>query len=138
MKANTYLIINRYLKSRTSDRRPYVTLACERGGALRKNTKPIDDDEEEGCKTYGGAVETDRAIQEESCAATFDHLYAIANTFNFCIILIARLGSTTVLPLYSNLDCTAGMLHIGFISEQQHFIQLHMQDGCPLPSLQVQ
>ncbi|KAI5661391.1 hypothetical protein M9H77_20714 [Catharanthus roseus] len=47
MKVNTYLIINRYLKSRTSDRRPYVTLACERGGTLRKNTKPRVDDEEE-------------------------------------------------------------------------------------------
>ncbi|KAI5680870.1 hypothetical protein M9H77_02097 [Catharanthus roseus] len=47
MKPNTYLIINRYLKSRRSDRRPYVTLACERGGTLKKNTKPKVDDEEE-------------------------------------------------------------------------------------------
>ncbi|KAI5653244.1 hypothetical protein M9H77_30431 [Catharanthus roseus] len=47
MKANTYLIINRYLKSRTFDCRPYVTLACERGGAIRKYTKPRVDDEEE-------------------------------------------------------------------------------------------
>ncbi|KAI5678683.1 hypothetical protein M9H77_09633 [Catharanthus roseus] len=47
MKANTYLIINRDLKSRTSDRRPYVRLACECGGALRKYTKPRVDDEEE-------------------------------------------------------------------------------------------
>ncbi|KAI5659507.1 hypothetical protein M9H77_28300 [Catharanthus roseus] len=47
MKANKYLIINRYLKSRIYDRRPYVTLACERRGALRKNTKPRVDDEEE-------------------------------------------------------------------------------------------
>ncbi|KAI5668953.1 hypothetical protein M9H77_18806 [Catharanthus roseus] len=30
MKANTYLIINPYLKSRTADRRPCVTLAYER------------------------------------------------------------------------------------------------------------
>ncbi|KAI5650125.1 hypothetical protein M9H77_36130 [Catharanthus roseus] len=34
-------------RSRTSDRRPYVTLACERGGAVKKYTKPIVDDEEE-------------------------------------------------------------------------------------------
>ncbi|KAI5658486.1 hypothetical protein M9H77_27279 [Catharanthus roseus] len=47
MKANTYLIVNRYQKSRTSDRRPYITLACEYGGAVRKKTKPIVDDEEE-------------------------------------------------------------------------------------------
>ncbi|KAI5675576.1 hypothetical protein M9H77_06526 [Catharanthus roseus] len=47
MKANTYLIINRYKKSITSYRRPYVTLACEHRGAVRKNTKPIVDDEEE-------------------------------------------------------------------------------------------
>ncbi|KAI5653688.1 hypothetical protein M9H77_30875 [Catharanthus roseus] len=36
VKVNIYLIINRYLKSRRSDHRLYVTLACERGGALRK------------------------------------------------------------------------------------------------------
>ncbi|KAI5650439.1 hypothetical protein M9H77_36444 [Catharanthus roseus] len=48
MKVNTYFIITRYLKSRTSDRRPYVTLACKRGGAVKKkNTKLIVDDEEE-------------------------------------------------------------------------------------------
>ncbi|KAI5662450.1 hypothetical protein M9H77_21773 [Catharanthus roseus] len=47
MKAITYLIINLYLKSRTSDHRPYVTLACEHGGALRKYTKPRVEDEEE-------------------------------------------------------------------------------------------
>ncbi|KAI5669153.1 hypothetical protein M9H77_19006 [Catharanthus roseus] len=47
MKANTYLIINRYQRSRTADRRPYVTLACERGGAVKKTTKPVVDDEEE-------------------------------------------------------------------------------------------
>ncbi|KAI5662311.1 hypothetical protein M9H77_21634 [Catharanthus roseus] len=49
MKANTYLIINRYLKSRTSDRRPYVTLACKCGGAVKKNTKSMVDDEKEEC-----------------------------------------------------------------------------------------
>ncbi|KAI5654873.1 hypothetical protein M9H77_32060 [Catharanthus roseus] len=47
MKTNTYLIINWYMKSRTSDRRTYVTFVCECGGALRKNTKPRIDDEEE-------------------------------------------------------------------------------------------
>ncbi|KAI5678169.1 hypothetical protein M9H77_09119 [Catharanthus roseus] len=47
MKANTYLIINRYQKSRISDRRRYVTLAYEHGGAVRNNTKSIVDDEEE-------------------------------------------------------------------------------------------
>ncbi|KAI5658084.1 hypothetical protein M9H77_26877 [Catharanthus roseus] len=46
--------------------------------------------------------------------------------------------STTVLPLYSNMDCTIGMLFIGFISEQDHFIQLQLRDGCPLSQMQVQ
>ncbi|KAI5650381.1 hypothetical protein M9H77_36386 [Catharanthus roseus] len=32
---------------RTFDRRPYVTLACERGGSVRKYKKPLVDDEEE-------------------------------------------------------------------------------------------
>ncbi|KAI5654915.1 hypothetical protein M9H77_32102 [Catharanthus roseus] len=47
MKAKTYLIIDWYQRSRTADRRPYVTLACERGGAIKKYMKPIVDDEEE-------------------------------------------------------------------------------------------
>ncbi|KAI5652511.1 hypothetical protein M9H77_29698 [Catharanthus roseus] len=55
---------------------------------------------------------------------TPDHLYVIANTFNLCVVLIARFGSSTVLPLYSNMDCTAGMLFIGFIAEQKHFINM--------------
>ncbi|KAI5667034.1 hypothetical protein M9H77_16887 [Catharanthus roseus] len=42
---------------------------------------------------------------------TPDHLYVIANTFNLCVVVIVRFGSTTVLPLYSNMDCT------------EHFIQ---------------
>ncbi|KAI5675281.1 hypothetical protein M9H77_06231 [Catharanthus roseus] len=47
-------------------------------------------------------------------------------------------GSTTVLSLISNMDGNAGTIFIGFIEEQQHFIQLHLRDGCPLPPLQVQ
>ncbi|KAI5675668.1 hypothetical protein M9H77_06618 [Catharanthus roseus] len=45
MKVNTYLIV--YLSSRTSDRRPYVTLGCERGGTNKLRKKSIVDDEEE-------------------------------------------------------------------------------------------
>ncbi|KAI5682491.1 hypothetical protein M9H77_03719 [Catharanthus roseus] len=41
MKAKTYLIINRYQRSRAANRRPYVTLACERGGAVKKYTKSV-------------------------------------------------------------------------------------------------
>ncbi|KAI5661848.1 hypothetical protein M9H77_21171 [Catharanthus roseus] len=44
---NTYLIVTRYLSSRTSDRRPYVTLGCERGGTNKTRTKPVVDDKEE-------------------------------------------------------------------------------------------
>ncbi|KAI5671635.1 hypothetical protein M9H77_11999 [Catharanthus roseus] len=47
-------------------------------------------------------------------------------------------GSTTVLPLVSNMDGSAVTLVNGFIEEQQHFIQLYLQDGFPLPLLQVQ
>ncbi|KAI5657046.1 hypothetical protein M9H77_25839 [Catharanthus roseus] len=47
MKANTYLIIIQYLRSRTSNRGPYVTLACELGGAIKSRTKPRVNDEEE-------------------------------------------------------------------------------------------
>ncbi|KAI5664599.1 hypothetical protein M9H77_23922 [Catharanthus roseus] len=63
MKVNTYLIVTRYLNSRTSDRRPYVTLGCEHGGTNKSRTKPkVDDEEEEvqvkrqgpyGTKKYG-------------------------------------------------------------------------------------
>ncbi|KAI5666348.1 hypothetical protein M9H77_16201 [Catharanthus roseus] len=41
MKAKTYLIINWYQRSRTANRRPYVTFACEHGGVVKKYTKPI-------------------------------------------------------------------------------------------------
>ncbi|KAI5657050.1 hypothetical protein M9H77_25843 [Catharanthus roseus] len=47
MKVTTYLIVTRYLSSRTSDRQSYVTLGCERGGANKPRTKPVVDDEEE-------------------------------------------------------------------------------------------
>ncbi|KAI5663407.1 hypothetical protein M9H77_22730 [Catharanthus roseus] len=44
---NTYLIVTRYLSSRTSDCRSYVTLDCKCGGANKPRTKPRVDDEEE-------------------------------------------------------------------------------------------
>ncbi|KAI5657182.1 hypothetical protein M9H77_25975 [Catharanthus roseus] len=48
IKVNTYLIVTRYLSSRTSDRRPYVTLGFERGGENKSRTKlGVDDKEEE-------------------------------------------------------------------------------------------
>ncbi|KAI5681603.1 hypothetical protein M9H77_02831 [Catharanthus roseus] len=47
MKVNMYLIVTRYLSSKTSNRRPYVTLGCEHGGANKLRTKPGVDDEEE-------------------------------------------------------------------------------------------
>ncbi|KAI5671081.1 hypothetical protein M9H77_11445 [Catharanthus roseus] len=47
MNAKTYLIITRYQRSRTAERRPYVTLACEREGSVKKYKKAIADDEEE-------------------------------------------------------------------------------------------
>ncbi|KAI5660107.1 hypothetical protein M9H77_28900 [Catharanthus roseus] len=47
MNAKTYLIITRYQRLRTVNRRPYVTLACERGGSVKKYKKAIVDDEEE-------------------------------------------------------------------------------------------
>ncbi|KAI5681401.1 hypothetical protein M9H77_02628 [Catharanthus roseus] len=47
MNAKTFLIITRYQRARTFDHRLYVTLACERGGSVRKYKKPLVDDEEE-------------------------------------------------------------------------------------------
>ncbi|KAI5659483.1 hypothetical protein M9H77_28276 [Catharanthus roseus] len=46
MNAKIFLIITRYQRARTFDRRPYVTLACERGGSVRKYKKLLVDDEE--------------------------------------------------------------------------------------------
>ncbi|KAI5654725.1 hypothetical protein M9H77_31912 [Catharanthus roseus] len=54
---------------------------------------------------------------------TPDHLYVIANTFNLCVVFLAWSESTTVLPLVSNMDGTAGTIFIGLIEELQHFIQ---------------
>ncbi|KAI5666396.1 hypothetical protein M9H77_16249 [Catharanthus roseus] len=47
MKDKTYLIINRYQRSRAADHRTYGTLACKCGGAVKKYAKPILDNEEE-------------------------------------------------------------------------------------------
>ncbi|KAI5666183.1 hypothetical protein M9H77_16036 [Catharanthus roseus] len=47
IKVNTYLIVTRYLRSRISDLRPYVTLSCKRGGANKLKKKLVADDEEE-------------------------------------------------------------------------------------------
>ncbi|KAI5674276.1 hypothetical protein M9H77_14640 [Catharanthus roseus] len=43
IKVNTYLIVSRHLSSRTSDRRPYVTLGCECRGANKPRKKPVVD-----------------------------------------------------------------------------------------------
>ncbi|KAI5654011.1 hypothetical protein M9H77_31198 [Catharanthus roseus] len=69
---------------------------------------------------------------------THDHFYVIANTFNLYVVFLARSESTTVLPLVSNTDGPAGTIFIGLIEELQHFIQLQLVDGCPLPRLQIQ
>ncbi|KAI5648501.1 hypothetical protein M9H77_34506 [Catharanthus roseus] len=63
---------------------------------------------------------------------TPDSLYIIANAFNLCVILIAQLGSTTVLPLYSYSDRPKDTLVIGFLTEERHFIQLQLNDMCPI------
>ncbi|KAI5662406.1 hypothetical protein M9H77_21729 [Catharanthus roseus] len=82
--------------------------------------------------------------EEESSAPpeywmdTPDHLYVISNTFNLCIVFLSRSESTTVLPLVSNMDGTAGTIFIGLIEELYFFLQLQLVDGCPLPPLQVQ
>ncbi|KAI5649013.1 hypothetical protein M9H77_35018 [Catharanthus roseus] len=58
---------------------------------------------------------------------TPDLLYIIANALNLCVIIIAQLGSTTVLPLYSYLDRPGGTLVIGLLTELQHFIQVSIE-----------
>ncbi|KAI5673189.1 hypothetical protein M9H77_13553 [Catharanthus roseus] len=60
---------------------------------------------------------------------TPDHLYVIVNTFYLCIVFLAQLGTTTVLPLVYNMDGNAGTIFIGFIEEQEHFIQLAVHES---------
>ncbi|KAI5661760.1 hypothetical protein M9H77_21083 [Catharanthus roseus] len=67
---------------------------------------------------------------------TPDHLYVIANTFNLCMVFLARSQSTTVLPLVSNMDGPSRTIFVRLIEELQHFIQL--VDRWPLPPLHVQ
>ncbi|KAI5662928.1 hypothetical protein M9H77_22251 [Catharanthus roseus] len=55
---------------------------------------------------------------------TPDSLYLIANAFNLCVVLIAQIGSMIVLLMYSYSDRTTGILVIGHLAEQQHFIKL--------------
>ncbi|KAI5671293.1 hypothetical protein M9H77_11657 [Catharanthus roseus] len=66
MEVNTYLIVTRYLSSRTSDCRPYVTLGCERGGANKPRKKPIVDDEEEEVQ-----VKRRRPYETKKCGCPF-------------------------------------------------------------------
>ncbi|KAI5677565.1 hypothetical protein M9H77_08515 [Catharanthus roseus] len=63
MKVNTYLIVTRYLRSRTSDRRPYITLDCERGGANKPRTKPRVDDKEE--EVQAAKLKEEQLMQNE-------------------------------------------------------------------------
>ncbi|KAI5681649.1 hypothetical protein M9H77_02877 [Catharanthus roseus] len=53
------------------------------------------------------------------------------------VILIGQLGSTTVLPLYSYSDRPEGTLVIGLLTERRHFIQLQLNDMCPIPPLHI-
>ncbi|KAI5667449.1 hypothetical protein M9H77_17302 [Catharanthus roseus] len=50
----------------------------------------------------------DRHSPPEHWLDTPNSLYVIANAFNLCVVLIARIESTTVLPLYSYSDRTVG------------------------------
>ncbi|KAI5656780.1 hypothetical protein M9H77_25573 [Catharanthus roseus] len=52
--------------------------------------------------------------------------------------IIAQLGSTTVLPLYLYSNRPEGTLVIGFLTEERYFIQLQLNDMCPIPPLHVQ
>ncbi|KAI5675550.1 hypothetical protein M9H77_06500 [Catharanthus roseus] len=61
----------------------------------------------------------------EHLLETPDSLYVIANAFNLCVVLVAQLGSTTVLPLYSYSNRPRGTL-----------VQMH--DECPITPLHVQ
>ncbi|KAI5674170.1 hypothetical protein M9H77_14534 [Catharanthus roseus] len=89
VNAKTYLIITWYQRAKTFDRRPYVTLPCERGGSLKgkqmatsENWQLFVQNRRHNhklavyitvmliCKTYGGAVATDRTVQEESCSTS--------------------------------------------------------------------
>ncbi|KAI5672892.1 hypothetical protein M9H77_13256 [Catharanthus roseus] len=77
MNAKTYLIITQYQRAKTFYRRPYVTLACERGGSLKGEKMATGENwqlfvhngrHNHKIATYGGAVATDRAVQKESCS----------------------------------------------------------------------
>ncbi|KAI5677264.1 hypothetical protein M9H77_08214 [Catharanthus roseus] len=77
IKANSYLIVNRYQKSRTSDHRSYVKLACEREGTVRKKTKSIVEHEEEVPIKRRGLYETKKCgfpfkLKEEQMATSED------------------------------------------------------------------
>ncbi|KAI5669327.1 hypothetical protein M9H77_19180 [Catharanthus roseus] len=80
----------------------------------------------------------DGSAPREYWMNTPDHLYVIANTFNLCVVFLVRSQSTTVLPLVSNMDGPSRTIFVGLIEELQHFIQLQLVDGCPLPPLHIQ
>ncbi|KAI5664485.1 hypothetical protein M9H77_23808 [Catharanthus roseus] len=59
----------------------------------------------------------DGPVPLEHWLETPDSFYIIANASNLCVVLIAQLGSTIVLPLYSYSDRPGGTLVIGLLTE---------------------
>ncbi|KAI5663633.1 hypothetical protein M9H77_22956 [Catharanthus roseus] len=84
-----------------------------------------------------GSAERDGPAPYEHWLEAPDSLYIIANVFDLYVILIAQLGSTTVLPLYSYSVRAGDTLVFVLLIEQQHFIHLQMYDGFPTPPLHV-
>lgn len=48
--------------------------------------------------------------------------YVITNTYNLCVVVLSNRGSTKFLPAYSRKDQTNGIIVIGYLEDQQHFV----------------
>ncbi|KAI5671967.1 hypothetical protein M9H77_12331 [Catharanthus roseus] len=133
MKVNTYLIVTRYLISRTSDRRPYVTLGCNRGGVNKPRTKPVIDDEEE--------IQVKRwdPYGTKKCGYPFK-----LKGKQMAIVKIGKysytMGGTTMQQknVIGDGNCGYRVVADFVFSDEHQWPELQINDECPIPPLHVQ
>lgn len=51
-----------------------------------------------------------------------DSLFVVASTFNLCVVLLAKRGSTTILPFYSEKNRTDKRVVIRHFLDLEHYI----------------
>ncbi|KAI5672448.1 hypothetical protein M9H77_12812 [Catharanthus roseus] len=67
--------------------------------------------------------------------STHIHLILATNTYNLCIVLIAKQDSCTVFPFYSSSEQVGDTVVIRHLVDSKHFIVLHMKNNSLAPTI---